>query len=191
MLLISVFIVVFGLRFTLCSIQTRVCKSVQTKKLIKMKTTGEQCWSVRNVCQQWSKWAGICWYTITVLFFCWISYRHLSIFIYLSPFLTVYPCFAFKKYTGTSTFTVLALDTHDTLEGSVIKLLSYTAGWTAWNADLPGLYLGVISVYEMLVTSCQSLQSNNLQADDELFKPELNKYEMSASFFKLVKLTPR
>jgi hypothetical protein len=45
--------------------------------------------------------------------FCsWISYHHLNMYyIYLcfSIFLTVYPCFAFKKYGGTSKFPFWAL----------------------------------------------------------------------------------
>jgi hypothetical protein len=53
---------------------------------------------------QCSKWAGICRYNT-------ISYRHLPIYIYLSfsTFLTVYPCFDFKRNTGTSKFPFRAL----------------------------------------------------------------------------------
>jgi hypothetical protein len=50
--------------------------------------------------------------------FCsWISYRHLSIYRLIYPFIFfqlsggIYPCFAFKKYTGTSKFLFRALHT--------------------------------------------------------------------------------
>jgi hypothetical protein len=62
---------------------------------------------------QFSKWAGICRYTISEhLYCCWIPaliglyYRHL-----FTIFVTVYPCFAFKKYTNISKFPFRALGT--------------------------------------------------------------------------------
>jgi hypothetical protein len=64
----------------------------------------------RNI--HWSKFSdlpsahcsGICWYAIPALIN--IYYIHLS----LSIFLTVYPFFAFGKYTGTSKFPFRSLD---------------------------------------------------------------------------------
>jgi hypothetical protein len=52
----------------------------------------------------------------------WISYPHLSIHtMYIhssfSIFLTVYPCFAFKKYTGTSKFPFWALNRNQSHSG--------------------------------------------------------------------------
>jgi hypothetical protein len=56
---------------------------------------------------QCSKWTGICRYTVPELLFVpefyTGTYQHVSYYIHLysSIFLTVYPCFGFKKYTNT------------------------------------------------------------------------------------------
>jgi hypothetical protein len=61
---------------------------------------------------QCSKWTGICLYTIPELPF--VPEFHTGTYQYVSPLSssilqTVHPCFAFKKYTGTSTVPFRAL----------------------------------------------------------------------------------
>jgi hypothetical protein len=66
-------------------------------------------------------------YLTRTSFFSWIPYRHLSIYtsVYLFfIFLTLYPCFAFKKNTGTTKFAFQALVRLNAI-GSVNLILLY------------------------------------------------------------------